>query len=110
MSRKLMDDKNRWRNKVVAFRCSPEESKEIDRRVRLCGARTKQDYILESLLHQRVTAVGNPRMLTQFRAQLNEIMDELRRVDKADEIPEELFTPVRTMLEILESFERSDSE
>ena len=49
-------------------------------------------------------------MLTQFRAQLNEIMDELRRVDKADEIPEELFTPVRTMLEILESFERSDSE
>ena len=47
-------------------------------------------------------------MLTQFRAQLNEIMYELRRIDSKDEIPEELFTPVRTMLEILMAFERKE--
>ena len=47
MSAKLKDDKNRWRNKTVSFRASPEEAEELDRRVRLCGARTKQDYILK---------------------------------------------------------------
>lgn len=108
MSAKLKDDKNRWRNKTIAFRASPEEAEELDRRVRLCGARTKQDYILESVLKQNVTAIGNPRMLTQFRAQLNEIIRELRRVSSPDDIPEELFTPIRTMLEILEAFQRHE--
>ena len=108
MSAKSMDKKNRWRNKTIAFRCSPEEYEEIGRRIKLCGSRNKQEFILESLLYQRITAVGNPRMLTQFRAQLNEIMYELRRIDSKDEISEELFTPVRTMLEILMAFERKE--
>ena len=108
MSAKSMDKKNRWRNKTIAFRCSLEEYEEIGRRIKLCGSRNKQDFILESLLYQRITAVGNPRMLTQFRAQLNEIMYELRRINSKDEIPEELFTPVRTMREILMAFERKE--
>jgi hypothetical protein len=32
MSEKVKDDKNRWRNKIVAFRMSPEESEELDKR------------------------------------------------------------------------------
>lgn len=36
MSEKKKDDKNRWRNKSVGFRCSPEEGIEIDKRWRLC--------------------------------------------------------------------------
>lgn len=108
MSKKIIDHKDRWRSMTVGFRCSPEEYEEIDRRVKLCGARTKQDYIIESLLYQKVTAVGNPRMLTQFRAQLNEIMYELHRINRVDEMPVELFTPIRTMLEILEAFEKKE--
>ena len=108
MSAKIKDDKNRWRNKTIAFRASPEEAEELDMRVRMCGARTKQNYILESVLKQKITAVGNPRMLTQFRAQLNEILNELRRINSPNDIPEELFTPIRTMLEILEAFQRNE--
>lgn len=48
MSAKNKDDKNRWRNKNVGFRCSPEEGIEIDKRWKMCGFCTKQDYILES--------------------------------------------------------------
>ena len=110
MSEKRRDEKGRLRNKTIAFRASPEEAEELDRRVRLCGARTKQDYLLESVLKQRITAVGNPRMLTQFRIQLTEIIVELRRINKLDEIPEELFTPVRTMLEILEAFHKGGGD
>ena len=44
MSLKNRDNKNRWRNKTVAFRVSPEEDEQIEAAVRLSGL-TKQDYI-----------------------------------------------------------------
>ena len=44
MSQKNRDNKNRWRNKTVAFRVSPEEDEQIETAVRLSGL-TKQDYI-----------------------------------------------------------------
>ena len=43
MSEKKKDDKNRWRNKTIAFRGSPEEAVELDKRWKLCGYATKQD-------------------------------------------------------------------
>ena len=70
MSEKNRDNKNRWRNVTIAFRMSPEENEELDLRVKLCGYQTRQEYIIESVLHQKVTAVGNPLMLVQFRKQL----------------------------------------
>ena len=39
--------KNRWRNKTVAFRVSPEEDEQIEAAVRLSGL-TKQDYITKT--------------------------------------------------------------
>ena len=104
MSKKRKDDKNRWRNKHVGVRMSPEEAKELDKRWKLCGAATKQDYILESLMKQSITAKGNPMMLTQFRRELREILVELKRIHEPEEMDEELLTPIRTMLEILEAF------
>ena len=49
MSLKNRDNKNRWRNKTVAFRVSPEEDAQIETAVRLSGL-TKQDYITRRLL------------------------------------------------------------
>lgn len=57
MSEKNRDSKNRWRNVTIAFRMSPEEDAELDLRVKLCGYQTRQEYIIESVLHQKVTAV-----------------------------------------------------
>lgn len=104
MSAKNKDDKNRWRNKIVAFRMSPEEAKELDDRIKLTGARTKQDYLIESVLHQQIIAKGNPMMLVQFRKDLIRIEKELMRLEQAGDMDEELLTPIRTMLEILEAF------
>ncbi len=44
MSAKNLDNHNRWRNKTIAFRVSPEENEQIEIAVRLSGL-TKQDYI-----------------------------------------------------------------
>ena len=83
MSEKNMDSKNRWRNVTIAFRMSPEENEELDLRVKLCGYQTRQEYIIESVLYQKVTAVGNPLMLVQFRKQLRGIEEELKRLPYA---------------------------
>ena len=49
MLAKRKDDKNRWRNKTVAFRVSPEENDLINTQVALSGL-SKQDYIVKRLL------------------------------------------------------------
>ena len=57
MSLKNRDNKNRWRNKTVAFRVSPEEDAQIETAVRLSGL-TKQDYITRRLLCREVVVQG----------------------------------------------------
>ena len=104
MSKKNRDDKNRWRNVTIAFRMSQEENEELNNRVKLSGFRTKQDYIIQSVLHQKVVVTGNPLMLVQFRKNLQQIERELERIEKASDMDGELLTPIRSMLEILEEF------
>lgn len=86
MSAKLKDDKNRWRNKSVGFRVSPEEWDVINDKVRLCGYGKKQDYIMECLANHQITAKGNPLMLTQFRADLRKMLAELERIESKEEL------------------------
>lgn len=111
MSAKLKDDKNRWRNKSVGFRVSPEEWDVINDKVRLCGYGKKQDYIMECLANHEITAKGNPLMLTQFRADLRKMLAELERIDNKVELGEameqELFAPITTMIQILEAFKEN---
>ena len=47
-------------------------------------------------------------MLVSMRKELKEILEELQRIDDTSEMDEELFTPIRTMLEILESFKNDE--
>ena len=103
MSLKVKDDKNRWRNKTIAFRLSPEEDEELNKRYKLFGYRTKQNYIIDSVLKNKVVAMGNMEMIYQFRQSLKEILTELKRIDKAEDLDEELTIPIRTMLEIIEA-------
>lgn len=50
---KNLDSKGRWRNKIVAFRVSPEEAEQIDACVRLSGL-SKQDYITKRLTDREI--------------------------------------------------------
>lgn len=53
MSKKNLDRKGRFRNKIVSVRMSEEEAKLLDRRVLLSGL-TKQDYIINSILDKEM--------------------------------------------------------
>ena len=56
MSLKNRDNHNRWRNKTVAFRVSPEEDQQIETFVKLSGL-TKQDYITRGFTKHCATSL-----------------------------------------------------
>lgn len=110
MSARNNDPKGRYRSETIAYRCSPAERKELDKRWKLMGYATKQDYVLDSVLHNQVIAKGNPQMLVNFRKELGIIISELQRIEEASEIDDELFTPLNTMVEILEAFKENEEK
>ena len=93
MSAKNLDTHNRWRNKTVAFRVSPEEHKQIDAAVRLSGL-TKQDYITRRLLDRAVVVQGNPRVYKALRDQLAAVLKELRRIEARGGVGDELLATI----------------
>lgn len=89
LSLKNLDNKNRWRNKTVAFRVSPEEWNKIESAVKLSGL-TKQDYITRRLLCRDVVVQGNPRVYKALRNELTAILDELKRIEGGNSVDDEL--------------------
>ena len=86
---RVLDRKGRWRNKVVAFRVSPEEDELLETKVRLSGL-TKQDYIISRLLEKEITVVGNPRVYKALRNQMKSIYEELGRIAVGATVDDEL--------------------
>ena len=93
MSAKNLDNHNRWRNKTIAFRVSPEENEQIEIAVRLSGL-TKQDYITRRLLDRAVVVQGNPRVYTALRDQLAAVLKELRRIEARGGVGDELLATI----------------
>ena len=91
---RLLDAKGRWRNRTVGFRVSEEEAKMIDRMVALSGL-TKQEYILRKLMVWEVTVQGNPRVYKALKNQMQQILDELKRLEKCSEENEELLQTIQ---------------
>ena len=94
MSLKNRDNKNRWRNKTVAFRVSPEEDAAIETAVQLSGL-TKQDYITNRLMNRDVVVVGNPRVYKALRNQLAAVLVELQRIASGEAVDDELQDTIR---------------
>lgn len=93
MSLKNVDRKNRWRNKIVAFRVSPEEDVQIEIAVKLSGL-TKQDYIIRRLQCKDVVVQGNPRVYKALRDQLATVLEELRRIEAGSKMDDELLSTI----------------
>ena len=101
MSAKNLDRHNRWRNKTVAFRVSPEEDAQIEIAVRLTGL-TKQDYITKRLLCRDMVVQGNPRVYKALRDQLAAVLVELRRIEDGAGINDELLDTINMIAAIMD--------
>ena len=97
---KNLDNKNRWRNKTVAFRMSPDEAAQLDSFVNLSGL-TKQDYLIRRVLHKDVIIQGNPRVFKALRNQLESVLAELRRLEAVSPENDELLEILGFMVNIL---------
>ena len=107
MSAKCLDQQGRWRNKVVAFRMSPEEAQELNVKVSLSGL-SKQDYIIQCLLKHEIRGVGGMKVAKKVQVHLDTILEELQTLDEADRgiDVEELLVPLKHVLDILQSDEK----
>ena len=100
MTAKTMDNHNRWRNKTVAFRMSPEEANQLDAFAQMSGL-PKQDYLIQRALQREVVVVGNPRVYKGLRIQMEAIHNDLQRVSAEHFIDDELLDRVEQTITIM---------
>ena len=108
MSLKNRDNKNRWRNKTVAFRVSPEEDAQIETAVRLSGL-TKQDYITRRLLCREVVVQGNPRVYKALRNELAAVLAELQRIEAGAGVDKELMDNIELIAAIMDGMKEENA-
>lgn len=108
MSLKNRDNHNRWRNKTVAFRVSPEEDAQIETFVKLSGL-TKQDYITRRLICKDVVVQGNPRVYKALRDQLATVLDELRRIEAGSSVNDELLDVIELIATIVDGMKEENA-
>jgi len=101
MSLKNKDNHNRWRNKTVAFRVSPEEDEQLEIAVKLTGL-TKQDYITRRLLCKDVVVQGNPRVYKALRNQLAAVLEDLQRIEAGSKVDDELMDTIDMIAAIMD--------
>ncbi len=89
MSAKNRDEHGRFRNITVGFRVSPEENEQLNTAVALSGL-PKQEYCYRKCLNRDIVVQGNPRVYKALRDQLAAVLDELRHIESAGEIRDEL--------------------
>ena len=100
MSAKNLDSKGRLRSRVVGFRMSESESKELNLKVAASGM-NKQDYIIESLLKRNIRIVGGRKVIREVQMQLEAILEELQFMDENTDIDEDVIMPLKAVLEVL---------
>ena len=94
MSLKKRDEHNRWRNKTIAFRMSPEENEQLNQAVKLSGL-TKQDYIIHRVLQRDILVKGSPRVYKALKEQMEQVLLELMRIENGAQIDTELLDLIR---------------
>ena len=107
MSMKCRDEHNRWRNKTIAFRVSPEENEQLETFVRLSGL-TKQDYITRRMLGMDVVVQGNPRVYKALRDQLAAVLTELQRIEAGEGVDDELLDVIAMIAAIMGGMKEAD--
>lgn len=108
MSAKNLDRHNRWRNKVVAFRMSPEEDAQLETAVKLSGL-TKQDYIIRKLLDKEVVVQGNPRVYKALRDQLATVLAELRRMEAGTAPDGDMLETIQLIANIMDGMKEGNA-
>lgn len=85
-----MNDLNsrRIRCKYVNFRLTPKEADELDKYIEVSGL-LKQEYLTSKVLNRDVVIKGNPRVFKSLKKTMNEILEELKRINESSKVDTE---------------------
>lgn len=104
-------NKNRYRNKTIAFRVSSEEAKRLEAQIKVCGM-PRGEYFRQSLMHNRISIeVGkyqSDRLSLELR-RLREYLQDLESKHDNEEIAV-ILTDCKVLLIELESVITKDNE
>ena len=109
MSAKNLDKQGRWRSVNVSFRVSPEEDQLLETFVKLSGM-TKQGYITSRLLCKDMVVQGNPRVYKALRDTFEEVLAELKRIEKGGDVRPELLETIEFMSIIMNGMKEDTNE
>ena len=108
MSAKNVDRHNRFRNITVGFRVSPEENEAINAAVALSGL-SKQEYCYRRCLGREITVQGNPKVYKALKNQLADVLGELKRIENAGDVTDELLDLTRLITVTLVGMKGDDA-
>lgn len=108
MSVKVLDRQGRWRNKIVAFRVSPEEDEQLEIAVRLSGL-TKQDYIVRRLQEKEIVMVGNPRVYKALKNELEKVLEQLERIEAGAGVSRDLLDTIELITKTMQGMKDEKS-
>ena len=108
MSVKVLDRQGRWRNKIVAFRVSPEEDEQLEIAVRLSGL-TKQDYIVRRLQEKEIVVVGNPRVYKALKNELEKVLEQLERIEAGAGVSRDLLDKIELITNTMQGMKDEKS-
>lgn len=108
MSVKVLDRQGRWRNKIVAFRVSPEEDEQLEIAVRLSGL-TKQDYIVRRLQEKEIVVLGNPRVYKALKNELEKVLEQLERIEAGAGVSRDLLDTIELITKTMQGMKDEKS-
>lgn len=108
MSVKVLDRQGRRRNKIVAFRVSPEEDEQLEIAVRLSGL-TKQDYIVRRLQEKEIVVVGNPRVYKALKNELEKVLEQLERIEAGAGVSRDLLDTIELITKTMQGMKDEKS-
>lgn len=97
----------RKRNVYIGFRLSKEEKERLDKYVKMSGL-TFREYVARRSLQEDVVVVGNTRVYKALQNQLEEIVNELKRLNQGKEINDDLVQISMFALKILEGMRNEE--
>lgn len=98
------NESNRKKCITVAFRVTPKERDELNKRIYLSG-RTKQDYMLQSALEQSLIIVGNQHLYRRIIERLKDLEPLLHNIANGNSENEAVMAELRMIYEITETWE-----
>jgi len=98
MRAKAPDGAGRVRPVTIGFRVTREQNAAIDELVALSGM-TKQDYIVSRLTERGIIVTPNARVQQALARRMDRIYVELRRIERAGDMPADLRASIATITE-----------